>query len=86
MLTVPAGGYSAVQTISEWLASIGLSEYAQRFVENYVDPGVLPDLTDQDLRELGIPLGHRKKLLRAIAQFQGTAAGKLQPRPTRTCR
>jgi predicted ATPase/class 3 adenylate cyclase len=68
-----------VQTISEWLKSIGLSEYAQRFVENYVDPGVLPDLTDQDLRELGIPLGHRKKLLRAIAQLQGTPAGKLQP-------
>jgi predicted ATPase/class 3 adenylate cyclase len=62
-----------VRTIAEWLASLGLSEYAQRFAENYVDARVLPDLTDQDLQELGIPLGHRRKILRAIAELDGAA-------------
>ena len=58
-----------MRTIAEWLASLGLSEYAQRFAENYVDASVLPDLTDQDLADLGVPLGHRRKMLRAIAEL-----------------
>jgi len=62
-----------VRTIAEWLASLGLSEYAQRFAENYVDASVLPDLTDQDLADLGVPLGHRRKMLRAIAELDGAA-------------
>jgi len=62
-----------VRTIAEWLASLGLSEYVQRFAENYVDASVLPDLTDQDLADLGIPLGHRRKMLRAIAELDGAA-------------
>jgi class 3 adenylate cyclase/tetratricopeptide (TPR) repeat protein len=62
-----------VRTIAEWLASLGLSEYAQRFAENYVDASVLPDLTDQDLADLGVPLGHRRKILRAIAELDGAA-------------
>src|SRR6201981_2531687 len=53
--------------IAEWLASIGLSEYAQRFAENGIDVSVLRDLTEQDLKDLGILLGHRRKILRAIA-------------------
>src|SRR6266581_9423926 len=67
-----------MQTIAEWLASIGLAEYAQRFAENYIDPSVLPDLTDQDLKDLGVPLGHRKKMLRAIAELRRAPARKLQ--------
>lgn len=62
-----------MRTIAEWLASLGLSEYAQRFADNYVDASVLPDLTDQDLTELGVPLGHRRKMLRAIAELDGAA-------------
>src|SRR5215467_13550051 len=62
-----------MRTIAEWLASLGLSEYAQRFAENYVDASVLPDLTDQDLADLGVPLGHRRKMLRAIAELDGAA-------------
>jgi predicted ATPase/class 3 adenylate cyclase len=62
-----------VRTIAEWLASLGLSEYAQRFAKNYVDASVLPDLTDQDLADLGVPLGHRRKILRAIAELDGAA-------------
>jgi hypothetical protein len=54
---------------AEWLESIGLGEYAQRFAENAIDISILRDLTDQDLKELGVLLGHRRKMLRAIAEL-----------------
>src|SRR5256885_12257002 len=69
---MPATG-RAMTGIAEWLASIGLSEYAERFADNAVDLSVLRDLTEQDLRDLGVLLGHRRKILRAIAQFDGVA-------------
>ena len=56
-----------MQQIAEWLEKLGMSEYAQRFAENRIDFSVLPDLTDQDLKDLGIVLGDRRKMLRAIA-------------------
>jgi predicted ATPase/class 3 adenylate cyclase len=59
---------------AEWLESIGLGEYAQRFAENAIDLSVLRDLTDQDLKELGVLLGHRRKMLRAIAELDVTSA------------
>jgi len=65
--------------IAEWLASIGLSEYAQRFADNAIDLSVIRDLTEQDLKDLGVPLGHRRKILRAIAELDGLA-----PAPTQT--
>ena len=72
-------------TIAEWLASLGLSEYAQRFAENYVDASVLRNLTDQDLTEIGVPLGHRRKMLGAIAELNGRALepgeGATKPAP-----
>jgi predicted ATPase/class 3 adenylate cyclase len=57
--------------IAEWLASIGLGEYAQRFAENAIDLSVVRDLTEQDLKDLGVLLGHRRKMLRAIAELKG---------------
>ena len=51
----------------DWLEKLGMSEYAQRFAENRIDFSVLPDLTDQDLEKLGVVLGDRRKMLRAIA-------------------
>src|SRR6516225_6681128 len=65
--------------IAEWLASIGLSEYAQRFADNAIDLSVIRDLTEQDLKDLGVLLGHRRKILRAIAELDGVA-----PAPTET--
>src|SRR5262249_14069047 len=70
---------NAMKGITEWLASIGLSEYAQRFVENAIDLSVIRDLTEQDLKDLGVLLGHRRKILRAIAELDGVA-----PSPTET--
>jgi predicted ATPase/class 3 adenylate cyclase len=57
--------------IADWLASIGLGEYAQRFGENAIDLSVVRDLTEQDLKDLGVLLGHRRKMLRAIAELKG---------------
>jgi len=56
--------------IDDWLGSIGLEQYAQTFRDNAIDFSVLPDLMDQDLEKLGVLLGHRRKLLRAIAGFE----------------
>jgi SAM (Sterile alpha motif) domain-containing protein len=55
--------------ITEWLAKLGMSEYAERFAENRIDFAVLPDLTDQDLKDIGVVLGDRRKILRAIARL-----------------
>ena len=54
--------------IAEWLKTLGMSEYAERFVDNKIDISVLPHLTDQDLKDIGVPLGHRRKMLAAINQ------------------
>ncbi len=59
-----------MQQITDWLEKLGLGQYAQRFDENGIDLSVLPDLTDQDLEKLGVLLGHRRKLLRAIADLK----------------
>jgi predicted ATPase/class 3 adenylate cyclase len=58
-----------MQQVAAWLEKLGLSEYAERFAEHRIDFTVLRDLTDQDLKELGIVLGDRRKLLRAIAEM-----------------
>ena len=50
-----------MQQIADWLEKLGMSEYAGRFAENRIDVSVLPDLTDQDLRDLGVVLGDRRK-------------------------
>ena len=52
--------------LAEWLGRHGLDQYVQTFAENNIDYSVLPDLTEYDLEKLGVSLGHRKKLLRAI--------------------
>jgi class 3 adenylate cyclase/predicted ATPase len=58
--------------VADWLQKLNLGRYAQRFVENDIDFSILPDLTDQDLKELGVEsLGHRRQLLRAIGQLRG---------------
>ena len=61
-----------MRQVPDWLQNLGLGQYAQRFVENDINFSILPDLTDQDLKELGVAsLGHRRQLLRAIAQLSG---------------
>jgi hypothetical protein len=68
-----------VQEIADWLEKLGMSEYAQRFAENRIDLSVLPELTDQHLKDLGIALGDRLKMLRAIRELSGAVLAS--PRP-----
>jgi SAM domain (Sterile alpha motif) len=60
-----------MQQIVDWLKKLRMSEYAERFAENRIDFSVLPELTDQDLKDLGVVLGDRRKMLRAIANLDG---------------
>jgi class 3 adenylate cyclase/predicted ATPase len=69
-----------MEDIAEWLASLDLAEYAQHFAENGIDLSVIRDLTENDLKELGVLLGHRRKMLRAISELQGVPANKPQAR------
>ena len=66
-----------MQQIADWLETLGMSEYAERFAENRIDFSVLPDLTDHDLEKLGVLLGDRRKMLRAIVNLE--AAEKSAP-------
>jgi hypothetical protein len=60
-----------MQRTADWLEKLGMSEYAERFAENRIDFSVLPDITDQHLKDLGIALGDRLKILRAIRELAG---------------
>jgi len=64
--------------IGHWLRSVGLSQYEAAFRASEIDADILPELTDGDLEKLGVPLGHRKRLLKAIASL-GAAAAAPQP-------
>jgi len=68
-----------MERLSSWLRNLGLSEYTQRFAENGIDFAVLPDLTEQDLKDVGVLLGHRRKLLRAIAELNSAPGGASTP-------
>jgi predicted ATPase/class 3 adenylate cyclase len=74
-----------MQKVADWLEKLGMSEYAQRFAENRIDFSVLRDLTDQDLKDLGIVLGDRRKILRAIAELDAapiaSPAPSIEPTP-----
>jgi class 3 adenylate cyclase/predicted ATPase len=64
-----------MSTIATWLDQLGLEQYTATFVDNAVDLAILPDLTEADLEKLGVVLGDRKRMLRAIAEL--SAAGSL---------
>ena len=56
--------------VGSWLRSLGLGQYEAAFRDNAIDADVLPDLSDGDLAKLGITLGDRKRLLKAIAESE----------------
>jgi class 3 adenylate cyclase len=64
-----------MQDLAHWLKELGMSEYTQRFAENRIDLSVLPELTDQHLKDLGIALGDRLKILRAIRELTDAVSG-----------
>jgi hypothetical protein len=72
-----------MQQIADWLQKLGLAEYGERFAENGIDVSVLPHLTDQDLKDMGVLLGHRRKMLAAIGGLSSQPAAARAP-PTGT--
>ena len=69
-----------MQQIADWLQNLDLGQYAQRFAENDINFAILADLTDQDLKEIGVAsLGHRRQLLRAITELKGGETGTPKP-------
>jgi SAM (Sterile alpha motif) domain-containing protein len=69
-------------TVREWLAAEGLPQYIDLFAQNRVELDVLPDLTERDLKDLGIPLGDRKRLLKAIQSLVTTEARRCAGAPS----
>ena len=57
--------------VGEWLQGLGLGQYESAFIESAIDTDVLPELTEGDLEKLGIPLGDRKRLIKAIRAMAG---------------
>ena len=60
--------------ITGWLEEIGLGQFVQLFVEQQIEVQDLPELSEQDLQNLGVPLGPRKRLMKAIAALSGSPA------------
>ena len=65
--------------VGAWLRDLGLGQYEASFRGNEIDAEVLPELTDQHLKDLGVALGHRLKMLRAIRELACDAPVKAQP-------
>jgi len=63
--------------IALWLEQLGLSRYLDLFTEQEIDLSILPDLTDADLTEIGLPLGPRRKIQKAIAALDQPIPGQL---------
>jgi class 3 adenylate cyclase/tetratricopeptide (TPR) repeat protein len=61
--------------VGGWLRSLGLGKYEQAFITNAIDSDVLPELTEIDFEKLGIPLGDRKRLMKAIRAMAAAPAG-----------
>lgn len=74
MPEVPAREH-ATMDVGGWLRSLGLSQYESAFIENAIDSDVLPELTEGDLERLGIPLGDRKRLIKAIRVMLADSPG-----------
>src|SRR6516162_5793561 len=64
---IRSGPWSAAMDVGGWLRSLGLGQYEALFRASEIDADILPELTEVDLEKLGVSLGHRKRLLRAIS-------------------
>jgi class 3 adenylate cyclase/tetratricopeptide (TPR) repeat protein len=67
--------------VGEWLKGLGLGEYEDKFRHNKIDADVLADLSDGDLEKLGLPLGDRKRFLKAVAGLAAPSSAVTRPEP-----
>ncbi|MGH8679318.1 MAG: adenylate/guanylate cyclase domain-containing protein, partial [Burkholderiales bacterium] len=75
-----------MESLSVWLQKLGLERYAQLFADNDVDLEVLRVLTEDDLQQLGVSFGHRKKILKAVSELEhqpiaSSAVPRMAPSP-----
>ena len=69
--------------VSAWLKNLGLGQYEAAFRDNAIDGDLLPSLTAEDLRDLGVTIvGHRRKLLDAMAALGAASKPALPPSPS----
>jgi class 3 adenylate cyclase len=73
--------WGAAMDVGEWLKGIGLGQYEATFREHEIDADVLPELTEADLEKFGVPFGHRKRLIKAIAKLGYTAPEQPEAAP-----
>jgi class 3 adenylate cyclase len=64
--------------LDQWLKQIGLEQYASLFEEAAIDFDILPDLTEAHVKQLGLPLGHQLKLMRAVKALSASPAAPAQ--------
>ena len=69
-----------MQEIADWLEKLGMPEYGECFDQNKIDLSVLPHLTDH--KDIGVPLGHRRKMLAAIRGLPGESPVASKTVPT----
>jgi class 3 adenylate cyclase len=63
--------------LCQWLEKLGLAQYSDRFEADDIDLDVIPSLSEQDLEKLGVSMGHRKRLLKAIAELNGAPSSSV---------
>jgi hypothetical protein len=68
-----------MQEMADWLKALGLPGCARAFAENGIDVSVLPYLTDQHLKDIGVLLGHRRKILAAVGEIPGKSPSESKP-------
>jgi class 3 adenylate cyclase/tetratricopeptide (TPR) repeat protein len=73
----PGTDQGATMDVGSWLRSLGFGRYEPVFTENAIDSDVLSELTESDLEKLGIPLGDRKRLIKAIREMLASSPGAL---------
>lgn len=79
-----SGAGPDVADLKRWLAEVGLTELADTLAANDIGIDILSALTDADLREIGLTLGQRKRLLKAAAGLAGDVAAPAAARASRT--
>jgi class 3 adenylate cyclase len=67
--------------VAQWLNAIDLGQYEALFREHEINADVLPDLVEADLEKIGVPLGHRKRLMRAIAALSAGGTPRSAAKP-----
>ncbi len=70
------------EDIRAWLENLGLAQYGETFADNDIGSDILADLTEDHLEKMGVSIGNRLRLLKAISAETANAADALAPATT----